>query len=294
MINAVLCAEHLPLVSSVTGISQTMLPGSLPFGSISSGKHGREEASVDCSISQDQPLQSCGQKWKSGTKTTFHRTGMLTSKGCLCMWENLGHLSCVGKKQKWKGLVCWFFTFGSSTAMKLGVTSTATGRVEVELQNGRDSKQFQKIYSLPPQAHADLNAACISMCHLHKLISQHFEDEADFPNRCQVTSKSHALLHICSQSNAISPRRIWCFAGESFLSVSKTLAQNCERGQPPKCSFKNAWTMAPRHALPTFCMMGQKDWLSLPLLLLHRLGAVSFEASYFWRCYFWSKLVALS
>jgi len=123
--------------------------------------------------------------------------------------------------------------------MKLGVTSTATGRVEVELQNGRDSKQFQKIYSLPPQAHADLNAACISMCHLHKLISQHFEDEADFPNRCQVTSKSHALLHICSQSNAISPRRIWCFAGESFLSVSKTLAQNCVKGvSPPNAHSK--------------------------------------------------------
>ncbi len=92
---------------------------------------------------------------------------------------------------------------------------------------------FKEYDALPPQAHADLNAACRSMCHLHNLISEHFENEDDFPNCCQITSKSHALLHICSQSNAISPRRTWCFTGESFMNVSKTLAQNCCKGVSP-------------------------------------------------------------
>ena len=159
MIDAALCAGHLPLVSSVTEISQTLLLGSLPCGNIGTGKNGHKEASVNCflwhtslhatcswiictaniwaqtctnmaelctflhmsSWRMQIPRSTsctCGQGWKSGTKATLQLTGMLTSIDYLCMWENLGHLSYVERRQKWKVLACWCFTFGSSTVMK--------------------------------------------------------------------------------------------------------------------------------------------------------------------------------
>lgn len=87
--------------------------------------------------------------------------------------------------------------------------------------------------AFPPDQHLELKQACSTMCHLQNLVSRHFEDEEDLPNCCQVTSKSHCLMHICELAGSINPRKTWCFTGESFMNVSKTLAQNCVKGVKP-------------------------------------------------------------
>ena len=45
-----------------------------------------------------------------------------------------------------------------------------------------------------------------------------------------VTVKSHYLAHVMIQSQWLSPRLSWTFAGEDFMHIMKILAQACVKG----------------------------------------------------------------
>ena len=64
------------------------------------------------------------------------------------------------------------------------------------------------------------------MAQAQNAVAQHFLGDENLFN---VTSKTHAVLHSALLAKFISPRRVWCFRGESYMRHAQKMAKSCVR-----------------------------------------------------------------
>ena len=87
----------------------------------------------------------------------------------------------------------------------------------VAYEGDQDAKAFQE--------------ACFNMGHVHHLLWDHFQGEANTPKGMfAVTSKLHWLMHSALLGKYLSPRKLWCFKGEDFMRCMQHLAGSCVAG----------------------------------------------------------------
>ena len=73
-----------------------------------------------------------------------------------------------------------------------------------------------------------------ALTQLHMDLSLHFENEL-FPD----IPKIHHFLHSCMQSGVLNPRLTWCYKGEDYQRITRTLASSSAKGlQGPQVANK--------------------------------------------------------
>ncbi|CAE8616927.1 unnamed protein product, partial [Polarella glacialis] len=95
-------------------------------------------------------------------------------------------------------------------------------RMETLLTEYRDES------ALPPAAAREFTDACQNMMLLYTQLAEHFVQEGE--KLFDITSKSHMVMHSAILSKYLSPRRVWCFAGEDMMGKTQILAKSCVRG----------------------------------------------------------------
>ncbi|CAE8586409.1 unnamed protein product, partial [Polarella glacialis] len=95
-------------------------------------------------------------------------------------------------------------------------------RMETLLTEYRDES------ALPPAAAREFTDACRNMMLLYTQLAEHFVQEGE--KLFDIASKSHMVMHSAILSKYLSPRRVWCFAGEDMMGKTQILAKSCVRG----------------------------------------------------------------
>ncbi len=99
----------------------------------------------------------------------------------------------------------------------------------VELEEMLDS--FADAYTFPQDVADRFLRSCYSFVALVSALGQHFHNEGTL--LFNFTVKSHYLLHIGRVAQYMNPRLAWCYAGEDFMHVMKTIIAASSSGTAP-------------------------------------------------------------
>ncbi|CAE8728388.1 unnamed protein product [Polarella glacialis] len=88
--------------------------------------------------------------------------------------------------------------------------------------------EYRDECALPPAASREFTDACRCMMLLRTQLAEHFVQECE--KLFDIASKPHMVMHSAILSKYLSPRRVWCFAGEDMMGKTQILAKSCVRG----------------------------------------------------------------
>ena len=86
-------------------------------------------------------------------------------------------------------------------------------------------------YNIPEDGYKRMVEAGFLVAQTTKQLGQYFADK-DI-KVFNVTAKVHCMLHIILLSKWQHPALTWCYSGEDFMGILKTLLQSCTSGNNP-------------------------------------------------------------
>lgn len=102
-----------------------------------------------------------------------------------------------------------------------------SGQVDAVLE------EYKGEYALPAPAALKFKKLVFNMGHMVILLENHFKNEDNVPHLFTATSKLHGVAHAALWAEFVSPRLVWCFAGEDYMHHVQSLAQSCIAGTGP-------------------------------------------------------------
>ena len=91
--------------------------------------------------------------------------------------------------------------------------------------------EYRDAFCFPGEAASKFRSALDGYLLLQQELSRHFQDSE--PRLFTITEKCHFLQHLAMEAHFISPRLIWCFAGEDQQRRVQRLMASCVKGQRP-------------------------------------------------------------
>ena len=89
--------------------------------------------------------------------------------------------------------------------------------------------KYKEFDRLPENVAAKFLKCARAMAQCQLQCCEHFLEEPDV-KACNITSKTHMLIHSAMLSQYLNPRRVWCFAGEDFMRKVQRIGEACVAG----------------------------------------------------------------
>ena len=83
-------------------------------------------------------------------------------------------------------------------------------------------------YALPSSEAEAFRRAAYGFAQVTTSLGQHFHENGDL--LFHYTIKYHYLCHLGDMASYINPRLAWCYGGEDFMQISRTLVQSAAAG----------------------------------------------------------------
>lgn len=112
------------------------------------------------------------------------------------------------------------------------VHKKVTAVLKLNLQIEDTISLHRDLYSLPASVHSKFTNNVFAMLQLQVDLANTFANIEEYRTvkLFNMTQKSHFLAHIALLSVYINPCRTWCYRGEDFMKVCRTLLENCVKG----------------------------------------------------------------
>ena len=94
--------------------------------------------------------------------------------------------------------------------------------MEEVLENNKDK------YALPRIEAEAFRRAAYGFAQVTTSLGRHFHENGDL--LFHYTIKYHYLCHLGDMASFINPRLAWCYSGEDFMRISRTLVQSAAHG----------------------------------------------------------------